>query len=223
MNLKDRDMVKKVKSETTPRQEDLQGQTGAGPGLEGSPAANDEKAVEPDGKNGEMKGKLEEAEKKAAENYDKYLRAVAELDNYRKRAVREKADAIKYGNENLLRDILPLVDNMDRALEHAANSTDFEAFKEGLRMLREQFLGCLQKHGVEPISTVGKPFDPNVHEAMLQVDSDQHEASQVVGEFERGYLLSGRLLRPAKVSVCKRSGKGDLQDCTVTVGDGQNN
>ncbi|MCE5281583.1 MAG: nucleotide exchange factor GrpE [Deltaproteobacteria bacterium] len=217
-------MVKKVKSETTPWQEALQGQAGAGPGVESRPAAGDEKALEPDGKNGEeMKSQLEEAEKRAAENYDKYLRAVAELDNYKKRAVREKADAIKYGNENLLRDILPLVDNMDRALEHASNSTDFEAFKEGLRLLRDQFLGCLQKHGVEPIHTVGKDFDPNVHEAMLQVDSDQHEASQVVGEFERGYLLSGRLLRPAKVSVCKRSEKGDPQDCKVTVGDGQNN
>ena len=93
--------------------------------------------------------KLQEAEKKAAENYDKYVRAVAELDNYKKRAVREKADAIQYGNENLLRDILPLVDNMDRALEHACNSDDFEAFKKGLKMLQEQLLGCLQKHGVE--------------------------------------------------------------------------
>ncbi len=149
--------------------------------------------------------KLQEAEKKAAENYDKYVRAVAELDNYKKRAVREKADAIQYGNENLLRDILPLVDNMDRALEHACNSEDFDAFKKGLKMLQEQLLGCLQKHGVEQIEAVGKDFDPHVHEAMLQVESEEHEESKVVGEFERGYLLNGRLLRPAKVSVCRRS------------------
>jgi molecular chaperone GrpE len=152
--------------------------------------------------------KLEEAEKKAAENYDKYVRAVAELDNYRKRAVREKADAIQYGNETLLRDILPLVDGMDRALEHACNSDDFEAFKKGLKMLHGQLLGCLQKHGVEMIDTAGKDFDPHIHEAMMQVESAQHEDSQVVGEFERGYLLNGRLLRPAKVSVCKRSSMG---------------
>lgn len=164
--------------------------------------------------------KLEDAEKRAVENYDKYVRAVADLDNYRKRAVREKADAIKYGNENLLKDILPLMDNMDRALEHACNSDDFEAFKKGLRMLRDQLLCCLQKHGVEQIDTAGKDFDPNVHEAMLQVQSDKHEDSQVVGEFEKGYLLSGRLLRPAKVSVCKRS-KGDQQDCQTTTEDGK--
>jgi len=152
--------------------------------------------------------KLEEAEKKAADNYDKYVRTVAELDNYRKRAAREKADAIQYGNENLLRDILPLVDGMDRALEHACNSEDFEAFRKGLKLLQGQLLGCLQKHGVEMIDTEGKDFDPHVHEAMMQVESAEHENSQVVGEFERGYLLKGRLLRPAKVSVCKRPSMG---------------
>jgi molecular chaperone GrpE len=156
--------------------------------------------------------KLQETEQKAAANYDKYVRAVAELDNYRKRAVREKADAIQYGNENLLRDILPLVDGMDRALEHACNSDDFDAFRKGLKLLQEQLLGCLLKHGVEKIDTAGKDFDPNVHEAMMQVESAEHGDSQVVGEFEKGYLLNGRLLRPAKVSVCKRPstcGNGD--------------
>jgi molecular chaperone GrpE len=153
----------------------------------------------------DLTARLQESEKNAAENYDKYMRAVAELDNFRKRAAREKADAIQYGNEALLRDILPLVDGIDRALEHACNSEDFEAFKKGLKLLQGQFLGCLQKHGVEMIDTAGKGFDPHVHEAMMQVESAEHEDSQVVGEFERGYLLNGRLLRPAKVSVCKRS------------------
>lgn len=163
----------------------------------------------------DLKVKLQEMERKAADNYDKYVRAVAELDNYKKRAVREKADAIRYGNENLLRDILPLVDNMDRAMEHACNSEDFEAFKKGLQMLQEQLLGCLQKHGVKQIEAVGKDFDPHVHEAMVQVESKEHEESKVVGEFERGYLLNGRLLRPSKVSVCRRLKKEDQQNCEV--------
>ncbi|MDA8125708.1 MAG: nucleotide exchange factor GrpE [Deltaproteobacteria bacterium] len=158
----------------------------------------------------ELMEKLQEAEKKAADHYDKYVRALAELDNYKKRAVREKADAIQYGNETLLRDILPMVDNMDRALEHACNSADFEAFKKGLQMLREQVLSCLKKHGVEQIEAVGKEFDPHVHEAMMQVESEEHKESNVVGEFEKGYRLHGRLLRPAKVSVCKKTGR---QDC----------
>lgn len=155
----------------------------------------------------ELMAKLEETEKKAAENYDKYLRAVAEFENYKKRAIREKADAIKYGNENLLRDFLPLVDNLDRAMEHAGNCDDFEAFRQGLKMLHEQFLCCLKKYGVEIIDAAGKDFDPNVHEAMMQVESHEHEDRKVVSEFERGYLLNGRLLRPSKVCVCKRPGK----------------
>lgn len=218
--------MKKVKTDAMAQEEKLRGQTvgaDAGPGKQGETAAGEGEVPGSRQKEEDLMLKLEEAEKKAAENYDKYVRAVAELDNYKKRAVREKADAIKYGNENLLKDILPLMDNMDRALEHACSSDDFEAFKEGLKMLRDQLLCCLQKHGVEQIDTVGKDFDPNVHEAMLQVESDKHEASQVVGEFERGYLLSGRLLRPAKVSVCRRPEKGDRQGCEETVEDGQNN
>ena len=155
----------------------------------------------------ELMAKLEETEKKAAENYDKYVRAGAELDNYKKRAVREKADAIKYGNENLLRDFLPLVDNLDRAMEHAGSCEDFQAFRQGLKMLHEQFLCCLKKYGVEMIDAAGKDFDPNVHEAMLQVESREHEDSKVVSELEKGYLLNGRLLRPTKVCVCKRPTK----------------
>ena len=195
-------MVAKVKKDTAEAREGLPKKTGephaaAGETVAEVPAKTD--------KAEDLMVKLQDAEKKAAENYDKYVRAVADLDNYRKRAAREKADAIQYGNETLLRDILPLVDGMDRALEHACNSEDFEAFKKGLKLLQRQLLGCLQKHGVEMIDTAGKDFDPHVHEAMMQVESAEHEDRQVVGEFERGYLLNGRLLRPAKVSVCKRS------------------
>ncbi len=196
-------MMDSRKIKITDSDEDLQGQKGkADPKTEEKSTAAE----------GDPMRKIEEAEKKAAENYDKYLRAVAELDNYRKRAVRDKADAIKYGNENLLRDILPLVDSVDRALEHAGTSDDFEAFKKGLKMLHEQLLCCLKKYGVEMIDTAGKDFDPNVHEAMLQVISDEHETGKVVNEFERGYLLNGRLLRPAKVCVCKQPEKDNRQD-----------
>ena len=156
----------------------------------------------------EWEAKLQDVRKKADENYDKYLRAAAELDNYRKRAAREKADAIKYGNENLLRDILPLLDGMDRALDHADNSCDFEAFKNGLQMLREQLFGCIKKYGVEAIDSLKRDFDPNLHEAMMRVDNDQYEDNKIVEEFEKGYTLNGRLLRPAKVSVCKRASSG---------------
>jgi len=148
--------------------------------------------------------KLQEKVKEAAENYDRYLRAVADLDNYKKRAVKEKAEAIKYGNEKLIRDLLPLVDNISRALKHAETSCDFEAFKEGLAMLQAQLICSLEKHGVEAIDCANKAFDPNYHEALMQVPSTDHETNQIVDELEKGYLLNGRLLRPSKVSVCKR-------------------
>jgi molecular chaperone GrpE len=206
-------MTKKMKMDAAKSSEDLPERTMTPePTSEEKTATGEDKVLGKLSKE-EMMCKLQETEKTAAENFDKYVRVAAELDNYRKRAVREKADAIKYGNESLLRDILPLVDNVDRALEHAGTSDDFEAFKKGLKMLHEQLLCCLKKHGVEVIDTAGKDFDPNVHEAMLQVVSDESEAGKVVNEFERGYLLNGRLLRPAKVCVCKRPEKEDLQDC----------
>ncbi len=197
-------MAKKMKMDAAESSEDLPGGTiVAEPTPEEKAATGEDKACGKLSKE-EMMSKLQETEKTAAENFDKYVRVAAEFENYKKRAVREKADAIKYGNESLLRDILPLVDNVDRALEHAGASDDFEAFKQGLKLLHEQLLCCLKKHGVEVIDTAGKDFDPNVHEAMLQVVSDEREAGKVANEFERGYLLNGRLLRPAKVCVCKR-------------------
>ncbi len=153
----------------------------------------------------DLNKKLEEKEKEAAANYDKYLRAVAELDNYRKRAAREKADIIKYGKEDIIRDILPFVDSLDRALEH--DTGDVRAFKDGVALIQGQLLSCLKKHGVERIETSGLNFDPNFHEALMQMESDEHEDNKIVSEMERGYLLNGRLLRPSKVCVCKRTNK----------------
>ena len=184
-------MVKKAKREKT------------GEPMEGTEPLAREHAVDGVDRVEELMRKLEEKEKEAAENYDRYVRAAADLENYRKRAAREKADCIKYGQENLIRDILPMVDSLGRAMEHACNSSDFEAFREGLKLVQNQLTCCLEKHGVEAIEAAGKDFDPNFHEAMLQVESREHKDNEVVEEFEKGYLLNGRLLRPARVSVCR--------------------
>lgn len=154
-----------------------------------------------------LKAELEKKEKEVAETYNNYLRALADLENYKKRAAKEKADLLKYGHESLLRDFLPILDSLDRALEAASNSDHVDSFREGMKLVRDQFLCCLEKYGVEPIPACGEDFDPNVHEAMLEVASDQHEDSKVVDEYEKGYLLQGRLLRPSKVSVCRRRDK----------------
>ncbi len=151
----------------------------------------------------DLKKIFEEKEKEASVNYDKYVRAVAEFDNYKKRALKEKADAIKYGNEEIIKDILPFMDSLDRALEH--DTGDIQVFKDGVALIQDQLLCCLKKHGVEKIEAAGKTFDPNIHEALMQMDSDQHEDNKIVSEMEKGYLLNGRLVRPSKVCVCKKT------------------
>jgi molecular chaperone GrpE len=150
-----------------------------------------------------LKEQLEAKEAKAKENYDLYLRAMAEMDNLRKRTAREKADTIKYGKEEIIKDILPFLDSMDRALEHA-DTSDARAFIDGIRLMQDQLLCCLQKHGVERIESMGEDFDPNLHEALMMLDSADHRDNQIVSEMEKGYLLNGRLIRPSRVCVCKR-------------------
>ena len=157
-------------------------------------------------KNAKLKEEPEKKEKEAAANYDRYLRAVADLENYKKRSIREKADIIKYGKEDIIKDILPFVDSLDRALDHA-DSSDIQAFKEGIRLIQEQLLSCLKKHGVEKIDSIDLDFDPNFHEAMMQVESEEHADNKVVNELQKGYLLNGRLLRPSKVCICKNVNK----------------
>ena len=154
----------------------------------------------------ELKEEFAQKEREATDNYEKYLRAVADLDNYKKRTIKEKADIIKYGKEEIIKDILPFVDSLDRALAHA-DSSDVQAFKEGIKLIQEQLLSCLKKHGVEKIDSVGLDFDPNFHEAMMQVESEEHAENKVVNEVQKGYLLNGRLLRPSKVCICKKMNK----------------
>lgn len=146
---------------------------------------------------------LEQAHKEAAENYDRYLRISAEFENYKKRVSKERTDLINFSNEKLLRDLLPVLDSLDRAIDHAASAGDFDAFVEGLGLISEKLQGMLTRHGVERIEAVGKDFDPNYHEALMQVENDEYGNNKVVEEFEKGYLLNGRLLRPAKVTVSK--------------------
>jgi len=155
----------------------------------------------------ELIARLDEAEKEASENYERYLRAAAELENYKKRAARDRQDFMKYANENLLRDILPTVDSMERALEQATEPGDFEAFVDGLRLIRDTVISVLGKHGATKIDAVGKEFDPNFHEALMQVEGDKERDNTVAEEFETGYLLNGRLLRPSKVSISKHIDK----------------
>jgi molecular chaperone GrpE len=152
----------------------------------------------------ELKTKLEEKEKEVKEVYDRLLRMAADFENYKKRAAKEKEEWTKFANEDLLKAILPFIDNLQRAVNHAETVADTGVMIEGVRLTLQQILQTLNKFGLVPFESVGKTFDPAMHEAMLVVESDQHEPNQVVEEFQKGYFLNDRLLRPATVSVSKR-------------------
>ena len=131
---------------------------------------------------------------------DRYLRAVAEFDNVRKRAAREREEYTRYANESLLRDILPVLDNLDRAMQ-AARSEPATSLTTGVELIQRELLRVLEKYGVTPFSSVGQPFDPERHEAIARVPSADLPDMSVAAEIARGYLLHGRVLRPAMVTV----------------------
>lgn len=148
---------------------------------------------------------LEAVRAEAARNWDLYLRERAELENFRRRMQREKDDLAKFANENLLREFLPVLDNLERALSHARQNeeNDDEGLLKGVEMILGQFQKVLEKFGVTAVDAVGKPFNPAWHEAMGQMESREHPPNTVIQEMQRGYILNERLLRPALVMVAK--------------------
>ena len=151
----------------------------------------------------ELKKALEEKEKEIKDLKDKYLRAYAEMENMKKRLEKEKRDAIEYANESLLKEILPFIDNIERAIEHANENSKIEDFIKGIELTLDQLLKSLEKFGVKQISAKNQPFDPNYHEAMSVVETEEVEPNIVVEEMQKGYVLKNRLLRPSLVTVSK--------------------
>lgn len=147
-----------------------------------------------------LEEQLAAKEKEARENWDRFLRERADMENYRKRVGREKEELLNYGNKSLLEEILPAIDSLERALAHAPEDGQ-GAVVEGIRMTHAMLLTALKKFNVTPIEAVGTPFDSAYHQAMAQVPTDQHEPNTVVEEYQKGYMLKERLLRPAMVSV----------------------
>lgn len=168
---------------------------------EASPPENTAKPAGSDLNN--LKQELAAKELEAKSNYDRFLRQVAELDNFKKRTARERDDAIRFANEAMIKDLLPVVDNLERAVAHAAGGGNGKPIVEGVEMVLKGLLDVLAKHGVTQISALGQSFDPSQHEAMAQVESESHEPNAVVDELHKGYMLRDRLLRPALVSVAK--------------------
>jgi len=167
-----------------------------------SAAESDQEAKPPEALSKEELLKLyREAKEESAKNYDIYLRSQAEIDNLRKRHEREKQDWRKFANETLIKNILPSLDNLEKALEHAGNENAIQALREGIELTLQGLKDALSKSGVVEVRARGEAFDPCYHEAVSQVLDDQAEPGTIVEELQKGYLLNDRLLRPSVVVV----------------------
>ena len=148
--------------------------------------------------------KLKAAEQKADEYYDRLLRTSAEFDNYKKRTTREMRDVVRYANEKLLKELLSVVDNLERAIISAQqDNAEDDALLEGVRLTLNEIEKILERHNVQPVKALGEPFDPNFHQAMMQAESEDQPVNTVIQEMQKGYVLHDRLLRPAMVVVSK--------------------
>jgi molecular chaperone GrpE len=163
------------------------------PSTEGVQSANSELEA--------LRQEIAAKEQEAKNNYDRFLRQVAELENFKKRSAREREEVSRFANEALIKDLLSVVDNLERAVAHASGGGNGKPIVEGVEMVLKGLLDVLAKHGVTQISAIGQPFDPAQHEAIAQVESPTAEPNSVVEELHPGYMLRDRLLRPALVSV----------------------
>ncbi|MFQ5900707.1 MAG: nucleotide exchange factor GrpE [Thermodesulfobacteriota bacterium] len=148
---------------------------------------------------------LEDKTKEAEDNYQRFLRACAELENYKKRVEREKIEIIKYSNENLLKEFVSVLDNLERALCHSNETENVNSLKEGVKLTLDQLLKTLKQFGLEQVPALGERFDPSKHEAVSVEDSSEHEDGTIMQEFQKAYFLHEKLLRPATVSVSRSS------------------
>lgn len=143
---------------------------------------------------------------------DKYLRLYAEFDNYKKRVLKDQTEFLKYANENIIKELLPVIDNLERAIKHSKESAGGEDVKkliEGVELTLKQFTRLLNKFGVTELPSVGEFFDPTKHQAVSQVESEDLDDNMIIKEFQKGYFYNNRVLRPAMVSVAKKIKKKD--------------
>lgn len=155
----------------------------------------------------ELLEKLQVLQEESEKNHDLYLRSEAEIENIKKRNKKEKEEWVKYANETLIKEILPVIDNLEMALSHSNNENSIQALREGVELTLKGLRDTLEKSGLEEIKAEGEPFDPNYHHAVSEQEDENVEAGIILQELQRGYTLNKRLIRPAMVVVSK--GKAD--------------
>jgi molecular chaperone GrpE len=156
--------------------------------------------------------KIEQAQTEAKKSYDRFLRASAELENYKKRTQKEMADFRKYANASLVKELLGVVDNLERAIESSNESNEKGQLSEGLNLTLKELLKIFEKFHACPIEALGKPFDPCYHQAMMQQETSDQPENVVLNELQKGYMIHDRLLRPAMVVVSKSPAGTDSDD-----------
>ena len=194
------------------------GQTGEPEVADELEAGASEKAEKGSAEEESLEEQFGAAEARAKENYDRLLRVTAEFENYQKRMEREMNDFRKFANESLIKDILPIVDNLERALEipYGNNESAFNGMREGVQMTLKGLQESLEKFGVVSIDSLDNPFDPNFHQAVMQEESEGHPDNTVSKELQKGYVMRDRLLRPAMVVVSKKpDAKPDIEPQTT--------
>lgn len=154
---------------------------------------------------GALEAQIRVAEQEAKEHYDKLLRVMAEFENFKRRMTRERDELVQYGNEKLLSELLPALDDLDRVLDHipADASQEVRQIADGITLVRKSLASTLEKFGLKEVAAEGVPFDPNHHEAVGVIESEGHDPGTVITVHRKGYELKDRLLRPAMVTVAK--------------------
>lgn len=157
----------------------------------------------------ELLKKVGELQKESEKNHDLYLRSQAEMDNMKKRNRKEREDYFKYANESLIKEMLPVLDNLAKALSHSGNENTVHALKEGISLTLKGLKDTLSKAGLEEVKASGESFDPSLHEAVSEMDDPEAKPGIVLTELQKGYTLNGRLIRPAMVVVNRQKASGE--------------
>lgn len=182
--------TREVRDATATADDQVQGQA-----AERQAVANDPEA---------LKQELDRVRAKSDEYLDNWRRAAADLANYRKRAEKEASETVRAANSVLILRLLPILDDFDRAFQTIPEGLQDLTWVDGIRLISRKMRAVLEAEGLKPIETLGKPFDPNLHEAVIHEETDKYEEGRVIGELQKGYMLHDRVLRPALVKVSKK-------------------